>query len=80
MVSTLEAIEQILEREEYGSVLTFVDGPETGAKVVLTANPGCHLQLRTMLAGTDMKVQHIIEVVDQAYSASGAYRGIMSAE
>ncbi len=35
MVSTLEAIEQILEREEYGSVLTFVDGPETGAKVVL---------------------------------------------
>lgn len=35
MVSTLEAIEQILEREEYGSVLTFVDGPETGGKVVL---------------------------------------------
>jgi len=34
-VSTLEAIEQILEREEYGSVLTFVDGPETGAKAVL---------------------------------------------
>ncbi len=35
MVSTLEAIEQILEREEYGSVLTFVDGPDTGAKAVL---------------------------------------------
>ncbi|HEY6628191.1 MAG TPA: hypothetical protein VI193_04335, partial [Acidimicrobiia bacterium] len=35
MVSTLEAIEQILEREEYGSVLTFVDGPQTGVKVVL---------------------------------------------
>jgi xanthine dehydrogenase accessory factor len=35
MVSTLEAIEQILEREEYGSVLTFVHGPETGAKAVL---------------------------------------------
>ena len=35
MVSTLEAIEQILEQEEYGSVLTFVDGPEIGAKVVL---------------------------------------------
>jgi xanthine dehydrogenase accessory factor len=38
MVSTLEAIEQILEREEYGSVLTFVDGPETGAKVVLDSS------------------------------------------
>lgn len=37
MVSTLEAIEQILELEEYGAVLTFVDGPETGAKVVLDA-------------------------------------------
>jgi xanthine dehydrogenase accessory factor len=35
MVTTLEAIEQILEREEYGSVLTFVDGPDIGAKVVL---------------------------------------------
>ncbi|HET7846431.1 MAG TPA: hypothetical protein VFL72_02995, partial [Acidimicrobiia bacterium] len=35
MVSTLEAIEQILGREEYGAVLTFVDGPATGNKVVL---------------------------------------------
>jgi len=35
MVSTLEAIEQILGREEYGAVLTFVDGPATGAKAVL---------------------------------------------
>lgn len=35
MVSTLEAIEQILGREEYGAVLTFVDGPATGGKVVL---------------------------------------------
>jgi xanthine dehydrogenase accessory factor len=38
MVSTLEAIGQILEREEYGSVLTFVAGPITGAKVVLDAS------------------------------------------
>ena len=38
MVSTLEAIEQILEREEYGAVLTFVDGPEIGTKVVLDSS------------------------------------------
>ncbi|MDP9494219.1 MAG: XdhC family protein [Actinomycetota bacterium] len=38
MVSTLEAIEQILEREEYGAVLTFVDGPATGTKVVVDAS------------------------------------------
>ena len=38
MVSTLEAIEQILEGEEYGSVLTFVEGPDTGAKVVLDSS------------------------------------------
>jgi xanthine dehydrogenase accessory factor len=38
MVSTLEAIEQILGREEYGAVLTFVDGPATGGKVVLDSS------------------------------------------
>lgn len=35
MVATLEAIQGILDREEYGSVITFVDGPRLGAKVVL---------------------------------------------
>lgn len=38
MVSALEAIEEILDREEYGSVVTFVDGPEKGAKVVLASD------------------------------------------
>ncbi len=40
MVTVLEAVEQILEREEYGSVITFVDGPETGAKTVLDSVGG----------------------------------------
>jgi xanthine dehydrogenase accessory factor len=35
VVSPLDAIQDILDREEYGSVVTFVDGPETGSKVVL---------------------------------------------
>lgn len=35
MVDQLDAIQGILEREEYGSVITFVDGPELGSKVVL---------------------------------------------
>jgi xanthine dehydrogenase accessory factor len=34
-VTPLQAIEEILSREEYGAVLTFVDGPGTGSKVVL---------------------------------------------
>ena len=34
-MSPLEAIQDILDREEYGSVVTFVDGPYLGAKVVL---------------------------------------------
>ena len=31
----LEAVQGILDREEYGSVITFVEGPDLGAKVVL---------------------------------------------
>ncbi|HVR77828.1 MAG TPA: XdhC family protein [Acidimicrobiia bacterium] len=35
MVSPLEAIQGILDREEYGSVITGVDGPATGSKTVI---------------------------------------------
>jgi xanthine dehydrogenase accessory factor len=38
VVATLEAIQEILDREEYGSVITFVDGPELGSKVVLASD------------------------------------------
>jgi xanthine dehydrogenase accessory factor len=35
VVNTLEAVQGILDREEYGSLITFVDGPSLGSKVVL---------------------------------------------
>ncbi|MGH8914843.1 MAG: XdhC family protein [Acidimicrobiia bacterium] len=34
-MSPLEVIQGILDREEYGAVVTFVDGPEIGAKMVI---------------------------------------------
>lgn len=37
-MSTLDAIQKILDAEEYGSVITFVDGPDTGLKVVLASD------------------------------------------
>jgi glycolate oxidase iron-sulfur subunit len=41
----------------------------TGAEIVVTANPGCHLQLAGGLRrrGSTMRVRHIVEVLDQAY-------------
>jgi glycolate oxidase iron-sulfur subunit len=50
----------------------------TGANEVITANPGCHLQLRASLSrnGSEMKVRHIVEVLDEAYGGkSSADRG-----
>jgi xanthine dehydrogenase accessory factor len=38
VVSTLDTIQGILEREEYGSVATFVEGPELGSKAVLDSS------------------------------------------
>jgi glycolate oxidase iron-sulfur subunit len=41
----------------------------TGAGTVVTANPGCHMQLRTSLRrnGTEIPVRHIVEILDEAY-------------
>jgi glycolate oxidase iron-sulfur subunit len=41
----------------------------TGADVLVTANPGCHLQLAGGLRrrGSAMRVRHIVEVLDEAY-------------
>jgi glycolate oxidase iron-sulfur subunit len=41
----------------------------TGADLIVTANPGCHLQLAGGLRrrGSAMRVRHIVEVLDQAY-------------
>ncbi|HSK06608.1 MAG TPA: XdhC family protein [Acidimicrobiia bacterium] len=37
-MSPLDVIQGILDREEYGAVVTFVDGPATGAKAVLDSS------------------------------------------
>ncbi len=41
----------------------------TCADCVVTANPGCHMQLRTSLQrnGSEMPVRHIVEILDEAY-------------
>jgi glycolate oxidase iron-sulfur subunit len=41
----------------------------TGASAVVTANPGCYLQLRSTLkrSGGDMDVKYIVELLDEAY-------------
>ncbi len=43
----------------------------TGAEVIVTANPGCHLQLAGGLGrrGSSMRVRHIVEILDQSYQA-----------
>ena len=44
----------------------------TGAHIVATANPGCALQLEAGLkrAGLDVRVRHIVEILDDAYAAA----------
>jgi glycolate oxidase iron-sulfur subunit len=42
---------------------------ETKADLVLTANPGCLLQLRAGVsrAGGNRRVLHVVELLDEAY-------------
>jgi glycolate oxidase iron-sulfur subunit len=49
---------------------------ETAATEVVTANPGCAMQLRTSLkrAGSPIRVRHIVEVLDEAYGGERAAR------
>ena len=48
----------------------------THAEQVITANPGCHMQLRTSLQrnGSAMPVRHIVEILDEAYGGAEAAR------
>lgn len=45
---------------------------ETGATEVITANPGCAIQMATLLrdAGSDIKVTHIADFLDEAYASA----------
>jgi glycolate oxidase iron-sulfur subunit len=44
----------------------------TGADAVVTANPGCIIQITQGLAakGSPVQVLHIVELLDQAYGGS----------
>ncbi|OLE37991.1 MAG: hypothetical protein AUG00_06685 [Candidatus Rokubacteria bacterium 13_1_20CM_2_70_7] len=46
----------------------------TGAEAVVTANPGCILQIQVGLRahGSEVPVLHIVEVLDRAYKSEGA--------
>jgi glycolate oxidase iron-sulfur subunit len=48
---------------------------ETGAELILTANPGCLLQLRAGLArsGNHRRVLHVVELLDEAYTAASLH-------
>jgi glycolate oxidase iron-sulfur subunit len=39
----------------------------TGAQIVVTANPGCWLQIRSGLVGRGIEVLHPVELLDRAY-------------
>jgi glycolate oxidase iron-sulfur subunit len=45
---------------------------ETGAEAVVTANPGCILQIQAGLAAhnTGVRVMHLVEILDRAYGRS----------
>jgi glycolate oxidase iron-sulfur subunit len=47
----------------------------TGADAVVTANPGCIIQIAQGLAakGSPIKVLHIVELLDQAYAGSSSH-------
>lgn len=40
---------------------------ETRATIVVTTNPGCHLQLESHLTDEQVRVVHILELLDEAY-------------
>jgi glycolate oxidase iron-sulfur subunit len=48
----------------------------TGAETLVTANPGCHMQLGAGVRqfGADCQVTHVVEVLDEAYRRAGYYQ------
>ena len=47
----------------------------TGADVLVTANPGCHMQLGAgaRLFEADCRVAHVVELLDESYQRAGFY-------
>lgn len=50
----------------------------TSPDVLVTANPGCHLQIEAALrrGGSDIRVMHLMDVLDSAYRAEHAVRAV----
>ncbi len=48
----------------------------TGATIVVTANPGCHMQLAAgaRLHEVDCEVMHVVDLLDESYRKAGFYR------
>ncbi|MFN0112321.1 MAG: (Fe-S)-binding protein [Blastocatellia bacterium] len=48
----------------------------TGAKVLATANPGCHMQLGAgaRMFNADCQVVHVVELLDESYRKAGYYQ------
>jgi len=49
----------------------------TGAEAVVTANPGCILQIQAGLGAHQaaaIRVMHLVEILDRAYGAAGGGR------
>ncbi|PYS76517.1 MAG: hypothetical protein DMF66_14240 [Acidobacteria bacterium] len=49
---------------------------ETGAQILATGNPGCHMQIGAgaRLAGMKLRVAHPVELLDESYRRAGFYR------
>lgn len=54
----------------------------TGAKLLATANPGCHMQLGAgvRMFKADCQVVHIIELLDESYRKAGVYQSSSEAK
>ena len=47
----------------------------TGAETLVTANPGCHMQLGAgaRMFGAEVRIAHIVELLDESYRRAGYY-------
>lgn len=54
----------------------------TGARVLATANPGCHMQLGAgaRLHDADCRVAHVVELLDESYQRAGYYEASKTPE
>jgi glycolate dehydrogenase iron-sulfur subunit len=66
-------LEPELSRVVLDEKLKHID--ESGAEVMATGNPGCHMQIAAgaKLAGLSLRVCHPVELLDESYARAGFY-------